>query len=93
MRTILVTRYKAPQPVTIQCTSGTVHVRQVLECDVISSAGQGYDVKTDLPCWAATFNGKIIEGPGLLPPSRRPKGPIATGPSNLPNNFSGCVKP
>ena len=92
MRTILVTRYKSAQPVTIQCTVGTVHVHQELECDVISSAGQGYDVKADLPCWKASFNGKIIEGPGFLPPGQRPKGPIATGPSNLPNSFSGCVK-
>jgi hypothetical protein len=92
MRVILTTRYKAPRPVTVQCNSGTIRVRQVLDCDAISSAGQGYQVKTDLPCWTATFDGKIIEGPGLLPPSQRPKGPIATGPSNLPNKFSGCVK-
>jgi hypothetical protein len=93
MKAILITRYTAPQPVTVQCNSGTVRFRQVLECDVISSAGRGYRVLTDLPCWTATFNGKIIEGPGFLPPGQRPKRPIATGPSNLPNKFFGCVKP
>jgi|GEM_PF-4338984 len=93
MKAVVMTRYKAAQPVTVQCDPGTVRPRQVLECDVISSAGQGYNVQTDLPCWTATFNGKIIEGLGFLPPGQRPKGPIATGPSNLPNRFVGCVKP
>ena len=93
MKGILITRYKAPQPVTVKCSSGIVRFRQVLECDAISSAGQGYRVQTHLPCWAATFNGKIIEGPGFLPAGQRPKGPIASGPDNLPNKFSGCVKP
>jgi hypothetical protein len=93
MKAVVITRYKAPQPVTVQCNSETVLSRQVLECDVTSSAGQGYRVQTDLPCWTATFNGKIIEGPGFLPPGQRPKGPIASGPDNLPSKFSGCVKP
>jgi hypothetical protein len=87
----VISRYGAPQPVTVQCDSRIIRFRQVLECDVISSAGQGYRVLTHLPCWTATFNGKIIEGPGFLPANQRPKGPIATGPSNLPKKFSGCV--
>ncbi len=92
IRAVLIHTYRAPQPVTVQCGSGTVHAGQVLNCDAVSSAGQGYLVRARLPCWTATFNGKIIEGPGLLPPSQRPAGPIATGPDNLPNTFSGCVK-
>lgn len=93
MKAVLITRYKAPQPVTVHCNVGTVRFRQVLECDVVSSAGRGYEVLPDLPCWTATFNGKIIEGPGLLAPGQRPRGPIATGPSNLPNKLLGCVTP
>ena len=92
IKAVLIGRYRAPQPVTVQCNPGTVRPRQVLECDAVSSAGQGYRVQTDLPCWTATFNGKIIEGPGFLPPGQRRKGPIATGPSNLPKQFSGCVE-
>jgi hypothetical protein len=91
MRAVLVNRYKSPQPISIQCNSGTIRPGQSLECNVISSAGQGYQVRANLPCWTASFNGTIIEGPGFLPPSQRPKGPVASGPDNLPNKFSGCV--
>jgi hypothetical protein len=57
-------------------------------------------VVVKLPCWKATFNGTIIEGPGLVPPKppkpgKAPTAPSSTGPTpkptNLPDSFSGCV--
>lgn len=92
IKAVLIDKYKSPQPVSVDCGTGTVQDGQVVNCDAVSSAGQGYRVTLKLPCWTATFNGKIIEGPGFLPPSERPKGPIAIGPDNLPQTFSGCVK-
>ena len=92
IKSVLVSKYKSPQPVSVQCSPATIRAGQPASCDALSSAGQGYRVVVTPPCWTATFNGKIIEGPGLLPPGERPKGPIASGPDNLPNSFSGCVK-
>jgi hypothetical protein len=92
LKSVLITKYKSPQPVSVRCSPPTIRAGQTASCDALSSAGQGYRVVVRPPCWTATFNGKIIEGPGLLPPGQRPKGPVATGPDNLPNSFSGCLK-
>ncbi len=89
---VLIGHYKSPQPVSVQCSpAGTIKAGEVVSCDAISSAGQGYSVHYTSPCWTARFDGKIIEGPGFLPPEQRPRRPIASGPDNLPNSFSGCV--
>lgn len=92
MKAVLVKKYRVSPLVEVSCGSGVIHAGQVLRCTALSSAGQGYRVQAKLPCWTATFNGEVIEGPGLVPPGSplRPKN-IPTGPDNLPNSFAGCL--
>lgn len=93
MKAVLVKKYMVSALVDVRCGSGVVRAGKILDCTALSSAGQGYRVKATLPCWTATFNGEIIEGPGLAGPPGSPGVPrnIPTGPDNLPNKFSGCL--
>src|SRR5260370_39260837 len=101
MKSVLISKFGADHSVGVQCNGGTVNAGQVVICSALATAGRGYRVQVKLPCWTATFNGTIIEGPGLVPPKPPKKGAAAiatapTGPtprpSNLPDSFSGCVK-
>jgi hypothetical protein len=95
-------RAAVERSLSVSCNGGTVHSGQTVRCSVLATAGRGYNVAVKLACWTATFNGTIIEGPGLIPPPKRPKQSkplIATTPTkptptptNLPDSFSGCVK-
>ncbi|HUZ29310.1 MAG TPA: hypothetical protein VMU90_08725 [Solirubrobacteraceae bacterium] len=100
MKSVLISR-GSDHSVAVSCQGGAVHAGQVVICSALATAGRGYKVTVKLPCWTATFNGTIIEGPGLVPPKRPKHGaaPIATAPTgptprptNLPDSFSGCVK-
>lgn len=92
----------AARSLGVSCSGGTLHTGQTVRCSALATAGRGYKVQLKLPCWTATFNGTLIEGPGLVAPPRHPKGtkpPVATTPAgptpkptDLPDSFSGCVK-
>jgi hypothetical protein len=100
MKSVLISQ-GSDRSVAVSCQGDTVHAAQVVICSALATAGRGYRVTVKLPCWTATFNGTLIEGPGLGP-SKRPKqgkppiAPTPTGPTprptNLPDSFSGCVK-
>ena len=91
MHSVLVDRYRVDRGVSLQCEGGArVRSGETVKCSAVSSAGRGYRVAATPPCWRASFDGTIVEGPGLLPPGRRPKH-FPTGPSNLPDAFSGCA--
>jgi hypothetical protein len=94
IRTVLITRFHVDRRVAVQCGSGSPVIRdgQKLQCTAVSSAGMGYGVAMKLPCWSASFDGEIIEGPGFVPPGHvRAPSNVPTGPDNLPNRFSGCL--
>jgi hypothetical protein len=92
LRATLITKFHVPASVTVDCGRASVHAGQVLKCTAVAGAGRGYRVAVKFPCWLATFNGDVIEGPGFQPPGtgRPPK--HASVPDNLPDSFSGCVR-
>ena len=93
MKHVLIAKFKADPSVGVACGGGTVRAGQVAKCSALAGAGRGYRVEVKLPCWVASFDGTLIEGPGLTPPKKgaRPIAPAPARPTNLPDTFSGCV--